>query len=176
LLGMGDFRVELHGVEAPLFVGHPGNRTAVGACHELEARRKLGDFVAMAHPDIQHAVAFCSREVGNVFEQRGVTAGPYRCKPELPLVPALHLAAQLVRHRLHAIADAQHRNPQIEHGLGRLVGRVFVHAGMAARQDDALERAVRRILPDPVIGHVAGMDLAIHMGFAHPPGDQLRDL
>jgi hypothetical protein len=113
---------------------------------------------------------------GNAFEQRGVAAGTYRCKPELALVPALHLAAQLVRHGLHAITDAQHRNPQIEHGFGRLVGRVFVHAGMAARQDDALERCRPWHTADPVIGHIAGMDFAIHMGFAHPAGDQLGDL
>ena len=69
----------------------------------------------------------------------GVAAGAHGGKAELALVAALDLAAQLVRHGLHAVADAQHRHAELEHRLRRLVGRVFVHAGVAAGEDDALE-------------------------------------
>jgi hypothetical protein len=58
LHGVRHFGVELHGVEAARFVGHAGDRAAVGAGHQLEARRQLGDLVAVAHPHLQHAVAF----------------------------------------------------------------------------------------------------------------------
>ena len=87
----------------------------------------------------------------------------------------LDLAAELLRHGLHAIADSQHRHTQFKHRIGSLVIHV-VHAGMAARKNDALERAVFGIIAHPVTGHIARMDFAIHMGFTDAPRNQLRDL
>ena len=81
-----------------------------------------------------------------------------------------------MRHRLHAITNAQHRYAQLKHRLRRLVGAVFVNAGMAAREDDALELAVSRIGTHPVVGHITGVDLAKDMGFTNAPGNQLSDL
>jgi hypothetical protein len=100
----------------------------------------------------------------------------HRGKAELALVAALDLATELVGHGLHAVADAQHRNAQFEHGLRRLVRGFLVHAGMAAREDHPLERAVGGVLADPLVRHVAGMDFGVDVGFAHAAGDQLRDL
>src|SRR5574337_1190399 len=140
-----DLRVELHRVEAPLLVGHAGDRAAVGRGHQLEAGRQAGDLVAMAHPDREHAVA-------------------------------LGRAAELLRHGLHAVADAEHRHAELEHRLRRAVGRFLVHAGMAAGQDHATQSAVGRVVAHPGVGHVAGVHFAVHMGFADAPRDQLRDL
>jgi hypothetical protein len=50
----------------------------------------------MAHPDIEHAMAFRRGEVGNVFQQRRVAAGAHGGKAEFALVAAFDLAAQLV--------------------------------------------------------------------------------
>ena len=61
-------------------------------------------------------------EVGDVVEQLGVAARAHCGEAEFALVAAFDLAAQLVRHGLHAVADAQHRHAQLEHGLRRLVG------------------------------------------------------
>ena len=52
-----DLGMELHAVVAARFVGHAGDRAARRAGHQLEARRQRGDLVAVAHPDLEHAVA-----------------------------------------------------------------------------------------------------------------------
>ena len=69
LHGVRDFGVELHGVELVVFVGHAGDRAGRRGRHQLEARRQRGDLVAVAHPDLEHAVAFVRREVGQAVEQ-----------------------------------------------------------------------------------------------------------
>ena len=95
---------------------------------------------------------------------------------KLTLVAALHPATQLVCHGLHAVTDAQHRQAQLKHRLGCLVGAVLVHTGVAARQDDALERAITGVGAHPVVADVAGVHFAKHMGFADAAGNQLGDL
>ena len=69
LHGVRDFGVELHAVEAARFVGHAGNRAGRGAGHELEARRQLGERVAVAHPHLEHAVAFSGAEILDALQQ-----------------------------------------------------------------------------------------------------------
>jgi hypothetical protein len=175
LQGVRDLGVELHGVEPARFVGHAGNGAAGCGGHELEAGWHLGDFVAVAHPDLEHAMAFGRGEVGNVLEQGSVTVGAHLGVAEFPGVRTLDLAAQLVGHGLHAVANAQHRQAQLVHRLGRFVV-YLVDAGVRARQDDALEMAVLGVLTHPVARHITGMDFAKHMGFAHTAGNQLGDL
>ena len=81
-----------------------------------------------------------------------------------------------MRHGLHAVADAQHRNAQLENRLRGLVRAFFVDTGMTAGQDDALEVAVAGVLANPVVAHIAGMDFTENVGFADATGNQLRDL
>ena len=130
----------------------------------------------MAHPHREHALAFWCGVVGDIFQERRVAARPHVGMAKLALVATLHLAAQLPCHRLHAVANAQHRNAQLKHGLRRFVGRVFIDAGVAARQDDAFEAAVFGVVFDPLVGHVARMHFAKHMRLAHAPGNELGDL
>ena len=114
-------------------------------------------------------------EVFNAFEQFGVAVGTHLGIAKFSGVPGLDLAAQLGRHGLHAIANAQHGNTQLKHSVwGTVVD--FVHAGMAARQDDAFEVAVFGKVPHPVAAHVTGMDFAKHMGFSHATCDELGHL
>ncbi len=80
LLRVRDFGMELQRVEMPVFVGHAGDRAALGRSHELEARRQLGDLVAVAHPDVEHAVAFVRREVGDVAQ--AARCGRARAPPQ----------------------------------------------------------------------------------------------
>ena len=175
LHGVRDFGVELHGVVAARFVGHAGDGAGRRGGHDLEAGRQLGDLVAVAHPDLEHAVAFGRDEVFDALEQFGVTMGTHFGVAEFAGVRAFDFAAQLGGHGLHAVADAQHRDIQLEHGVGRTVVH-FIHAGVAARQDHALELAVGGEFAHPVAAHIAGVDFAVNMGFAHAAGDQLRDL
>ncbi|MPM92021.1 hypothetical protein SDC9_139155 [bioreactor metagenome] len=172
---VGDFGVELHGVEAACFVGHTGDGARRCGRHHLEAFGQLRDLVAVAHPDLEHAVAFGCAEVFDAFEQLGVAMRAHFGVTELAGVGAFDLAAQLCGHGLHAVADAEHGDAQLEHGVRRAVVH-FVDAGVATRQDHALELAVGGELAHPFAGHVAGVHFAVHMGFTHSAGDQLSDL
>ncbi len=173
---MRHFGVELHAVEAAHLVGHAGNRAGVGAGHELEARRQLGDLVAVAHPDLEHAVAFGGVKVGQVFEQGGVSTCTHFGVTKLTLATALHLTAKLLRHGLHAVANAQHRQAQLEHRCRGLVGVVLIDAGGAARENHAPQLAVGGVAAQPRVADVAGVDLAVNVRFAYAPGNQLREL
>src|SRR5690606_23250326 len=81
-------------------------------------------------------------------------------------------AAQLLGHRLHAVADAQDRHPQLEDDGCRMDGVRFVGRRMAAGEDDAAGVEIA----NETGAYVAGVDFAIDAGFAHPPCDQLGDL
>ena len=120
-------------------------------------------------------MTFRRGEVGNVLQQRGVTSGSNLGIAKLPSVPRFDLATELLRHGLHAIANAQHRDAQFKHRIGCPVVH-FVHTGVAARQDDALEVAVFGVCVHPVVADITGMDFAIHMGLAYAASNQLSNL
>ena len=85
---------------------------------------------------------------------------------------ALDTAAELVGHHLHAVADPQHRDPQLEQ-LRRGAGRpLFIDALRAAREDQPQGPAAADLLH----GEVERMDLAIDPALAHPAGDELGEL
>src|SRR5258708_37827598 len=91
---------------------------------------------------------------------------------ELAHPRVFHPAAELRRHRLHAIADAQHRNAQLEDPIGRFRRGVFVCGGRAAREDDP----ARSEVADERLADLEGMQLAIHLRLPDPARDQLRVL
>ena len=81
----------------------------------------------------------------------------------------LHPSAAEIVDELHAVADAQHRNAQMQNLLlhaGRALG---IDAVGAAGQDDAAQRLV----PPLLNGHGVVENLAIDAGFAHAPRDEL---
>jgi len=167
--------VELHGVEAAFFVGHTGDGAGRRGGHQLEAGRQLGDLVTVAHPDLEHAVAFVCGEVFQAFQQLGVAVGADFGVAEFAVVGEADHAAQLLRHGLHAITDAQHGHAQLEHGVRHAHGAFFVGRCVAARQDDALQ-ALRHLVADEGIVDVARVHFGVDAGFAHAAGDQLGDL
>jgi len=164
--------VELHRVEAARLVRHGRDRARVGGSHELEAWRELGDFVAMAHPHLQQAVAFGGAGVLDAVQQPGVAAGAHFGRAEFAHLAGLYAAAQLLRHGLHAVADTQDRHAELERRLGRLARFLVVSRQVAAGEDDAL----RAEAAYESVAYVVRMDLAVDLRFAHPPGDQLRVL
>ncbi|MCY1215412.1 hypothetical protein D9M72_272550 [compost metagenome] len=173
--GVRDFGVELDGVEVAVFVGHAGDRAGRRGGHELEARGQFGDLVAVAHPDLEHAVAFRRGEVFQAFQQLGVAVGADFGVAEFAVVGEADHAAQLLRHGLHAVADAQHGHAQFEHGVRHAHGTFFVGGSVAARQDDALQ-ALRHLFAHEGVVDVARMHFGIDAGFADAAGDQLGDL
>ena len=84
----------------------------------------------------------------------------------------LDLAAELGRHGLHAVADPEHRNPELEDGVGGLGRRVIVHGGRPPREDDA----ARGKAADEILVDVEGMQLAVDLRLPDAARDQLRVL
>lgn len=164
--------MELDGIKALFLVAHAGDRAGGRGAHDLEARGKLGNLVAVAHPDLEHAVAFLGAEVLNAFEKLGVTVGADFGVAELTLRAAFDAAAELLGHRLHAVADAENRNAGFEHGLAGLVVAFFIGAHVRAGKNDAL----RVVFADEFRRHVVGMNFTVDVGFAHAAGDELGHL
>jgi hypothetical protein len=77
--------------------------------------------------------------------------------------------AQLLRHGLHAVADAEHGYADLEHRCGcprrRFVGDGFRAAG----EDDAAGAEAA----DLGVAHIPGMNLAVDARLAHAARDQL---
>ena len=134
---MGHFRVELHAVEAFFFVGHNGERAGVGAGDGHEVGWDRGHFVAVAHPHVQQRFAGRADGVFDVAQQRALFDDFHLRVAELTFVGALHMATQLHRHGLHAVAHAQHRHAGVEHVVRGARAAGFGGAFRAAGEDNA---------------------------------------
>ncbi len=117
-------------------------------------------------------MAFGVGAILDVAEQRRVAARANLRIPEFADLAGLDGAAQLFGHRLHAVADAEHRHAGTPHGARRPRRVAVGDAVRSARQDDAL----RRERVDEGIVDVERMDLAIDVQLAQPARDQLRVL
>ena len=162
-----DLGMELHRVEAARRVGDRREGRVVGDADHLEAGRQAGDAVAVAHPyGVALALAPHPLEQGRVGDHLDLGAA------ELAVMPRLDGAAELRRHGLLAVADAEHRHARLEDALRRARRGVARHRFRPARQDDAL----RLHLAKSLFGRLEGHDLRIDALLAHAPGDQLRHL
>ena len=161
------FEMELRGVELARIVADDGDRRIRRAAEHLEALRQFGHPVAVAHPDrIFFALA------PHAFEDRAVGGDLDLGAAEFAVMAAFDLAAELRRHRLLAVADAEHRHAGLVDRLGRQ-RRVFVeHRGRPAGQDHRL----RLHLAEGGLRLLIRHDLAIDLLLAHPPRDELGDL
>ena len=166
---MGHFRVELHAVVATGVVEHAGDRAARGAGQHVEVAWHLGDLVAVAHPHVQAQYAVIIDVVFDAVEQAALADYVNAGIAELAQVGTFDLAAHLLGHGLHAVADAQQRNVQVEDRLrcARAVG--FVDRLGAASEDDA----ARIEFADRFIVHVERVQFAVDTDLAHAAGDQL---
>src|SRR5581483_7493478 len=103
-----------------------------------EAFRHLRDLIPVAHPHLEHAVTFRRAEILDAFKQAGVVARTHFGIAELAHVTELDLAAELLCHRLHAIANAEHRYAKLKHRLRRARRIGLGDRTRPARKDDAL--------------------------------------
>ena len=92
--------------------------------------------------------------------------------PEFAFMARFNLAAELLAHRLLAVADAEHRNAEGEDDLRRTRAALVEHRGRAAGEDDG----ARGKGGDPLGGGAVGPNLAIHTALAHAACDQLSHL
>src|SRR5262245_7399829 len=90
----------------------------------------------------------------------------------LPRVRAFDLAAEFVREELEAVADAGHRNAELDDPRVHRGRAVVVDARRPAREDDR----ARIHRPDRVEGNGAGLDLAVDVLLADSSRNQLRVL
>ena len=125
--------------------------------------------VTMAHPDLLAPI----REP-TVEDRGGIPGGGDESPAEFGgAVAAFNLAAKAMHHDLLAIADAQHRNPDLEHVQWRHRRALGKDRRRPARQDDGLRREIGK----EGVGHlVEGMNLAIDIQLAQAARDKLGDL
>jgi hypothetical protein len=166
--GVDDLRMELDAVEAARLVRDDRiGRTDRGGDRD-EAGGDRVDLVAVTHPDLV-AFAFGPESV----EQRAGRLDVDERAAELAAVARDDdVAAELRRHDLLTVADAEDRHAGVEQTL-RCAGRGFQRdRGGAARQDDAL-----RLHPlERLFGGLEGGDFAVDAGFANTARDELGDL
>ena len=128
MLGVVHLRVKAHAVETAGRILEGGERTVGGPTGDAEAGRRGHDRVAMAHPD--DLLRLEPGEENRIGRQR--RGGP----AVLPLLAAGHFAARGPRHPLHAVADAEHRDPEGEHVEGGPRRLAVVDALRSSGEDD----------------------------------------
>ena len=150
-----------------VLVGGDRIRRAFGARDDAEAFGQRLDPVAMAHPDL-----VLLARLPQPVEQRRLADDLDEGAAELALVGRRDPAAQLLGHRLLAVADGEDRHAGVEEMLRRARAVVPHHRRRPAGEDDALGlQPLERL-----VGAVERRDLAIDAGLAHPPGDELGHL
>src|SRR6478672_12707385 len=101
MIRMGDFRMKQQGVETTIFSDHCGDRSVRAGRDHPEPRRSGLDEVAVARPDAQVR--------WNRSEQRRTRLDVDGRQPELAVWGRRDLAAESMRHQLHAVANTEHR-------------------------------------------------------------------
>ena len=132
--GVPHLGVPLHAVHPPLVARERGDRGRLAGREDPEARGRLGDRVAVAHPDdLVGGLARDERSAVGARVAREMHGGG------AVLAPAglRDRAAELLRHDLEPVADAEHGHPELEDARVERRGALLVHAGRAAGQDDA---------------------------------------
>ena len=132
-----------------------------------EARRHLGDAVAMAHPDLM----LLTQGPGGV-EQVALGFDLDIGAAEFAVMPALDFAAELGGHGHLAVADAEHRHAGIEDRLRRARRAGLVHRLRSAGEDHGFRLHFLEGCFRLLERHDFGIDALL----AHPARDQLRHL
>ena len=144
---------------------------AIGAFAEVPTTRKpSGSRVTRSPWLIQTGIALALAP--HALEQGRLLGHQHLGAAELAVMPALDHAAELRRHRLLAVADAEDRHARLI-DRGRRQRRTLVeHRGRPAGEDHALR-------PQGLEGLIRLLerhDLAIDLLFAHAPGNELGHL
>jgi hypothetical protein len=132
--GVDDLRVELDSVEGALHVLEGCDRRSRRRGERREPRRRLEDRVAVRHPARLLARKAGQQPAGIVDRQLG--------PPELTDLRALDPAAESEREELHAVADAEHRDPELQQARVEPRRPRRVHGGWATREDQPARLAL----------------------------------
>ena len=131
--GVHDFGVKLHGIKATRLVGDGGVRRVLARRDHFEAIWQARHAIAVAHPDLMLIA-----RVPDALEQGAWRLYTDRCAPKFAMMAALDRAAKLNRHRLLAIADAEHGHASGKHFGGCARTARFRHRRRPPRQDHGL--------------------------------------
>ena len=174
--GVGHLGMELNRVKATRFVSHTRDRAGCVRGHHREAGGQFRHFIPVAHPDIQDAVPLFCTKILQAIQQSGVAVSTHLCRSKLPRAPCFHFAAELLRHGLHAVTNAQYGNAKAKDSFGGFVRLVFIDTGVATRQDDALQIAICSVGSHPLVRNITGMNFTEHVGIAYSASNKLGDL
>ena len=109
-LRMGDLGMKLHAVEPPLAIFHGGDGRRRRARGDSETRWYVR---SPCHRDSSRPTAL-NPELANGLQQSVPGSNAYDRMTELAHVGCGHDPTQLLRHRLHAVADAEHGHPEVQ--------------------------------------------------------------
>jgi hypothetical protein len=152
--------MKLHTVQSTGVIAHGGKWRITADGHRREARGRLLDTIAVAHPH-QRAFRHVAEQHAAGMQQFGAAI--------FAVIRQRHLAAQRKRKRLHAVTHAEDRLSLREQRRLELRGIGFVNAVRPAAEDvslwlmaiDCFERRIER------------EDLGVHAQLADTPCDQL---
>src|SRR5262249_38515473 len=155
---------ELKAEDRPAAVTDGGDGTGVGPCQSLPLAVDRLHLVAVTHPDDRLGRHIDEQAIGFVNMATG--------SAELAADPRPHLATQRLAGELHAVANAENRDAQVE-DFGITVGCIgSVDAGGTAGKN----KAARLHFGDARGGYIMADDLAEDILFADPARDQLAVL
>ena len=112
----------------------------LGRRGDAEAGGHLGHAVAVAHP-----AALLARQLAE--QQAALPRARTGVLPNSPMPGVADLAAEGARHRLHAVADAEHRHAELEQLRVDVRRARLVDRGRAAGEDDPARLARGRSRP-----------------------------
>ncbi len=150
---MRDFRVKLQTVDRQFAMANGGEGAGVGGGEGLETVAQLVDLVAVIHPHRDL--------VRQVMKESVVLADAASRAAELPRRSRFHLAAEGAARPVHAVADSQHGNPQLENLRIGLRGALFVNARRSAGQDQPARLEVANARGRQIVPHELAEDILI---------------
>ena len=164
VFGVHDLGVELDAEEAAAFIAHGRIRAVSRLCADLEPGRNRRHAVAVAHPD--------DKLVGKPLEELVPRLDRHLGLAVFALLARLDLAAKLLAHQLHAVANPKNRDAKLEDAAVDSRRSFLKDAVRAAGEDYAL----RRILAHLFGGDVERNDFGVDVLFADSPRNKLRVL
>ena len=159
--GVRDLGMKLDAVELLFRLLDGREWRVVGVTDGTEATREFCQFVAMGIPDV-HGVAQFGKE-------RAFPADLELTATVFTLGGMFDFPAEVMGHELHAVADAENRNAQIENLRVWLRRALRINTGWAAAQDQPLRREGTQFRGRRIVRE----DLRVNLTLANPPRDDL---
>src|SRR5262245_23743117 len=161
---VADFRMELQPINGSRAMANRGDRARVRGGQREEVLAHRVDLIAVAHPG--------NRFAGNAGEQAVGFLNADMRTSKLAAARRLHLAAERLAGELHAVADAEHGNAEVEDRRVELRRPRLVDAGRSTGEN----KAAWCQLADTRRRYVVTHDLAKDILLAHAPSDELAVL